>query len=70
MRNFKISLTLIFVLILSCYSLPVKETSSSTSTERPNDHKKDNDDSPTQNLENIIGEFTENSNRDESLQRD
>lgn len=55
MRNYKISLVFISVLIISCFSLPVKETSSST--EKPNDHKKDNDDSPTHNLENIIGEY-------------
>jgi hypothetical protein len=52
MRNFKISLVFISLISLSC-SLPVKETSSST--EKPNEHKKENDDSPTHNLENIIG---------------
>lgn len=55
MRNFEISLVFVSVLIFSCSSLPVKETSSST--EKPNDHKKENDDSPTHNLENIIGKF-------------
>jgi hypothetical protein len=53
MKKIIFSLLFISVLIFNASSLPVKEAPTSTEKD-PNAHKKE-DDSPTHNLENIIG---------------
>lgn len=60
MKKFEISL--IFISVLICYStsLPVKESKPSSTEKDPNDHHGKDEDSPTHNLENIIGEINKN----------